>query len=172
MWTKDGLRVHLLLPKRNILLHGPAGFDSQIVPSHHSSKGTELLLYRDTHRHYLSPNTSENALAGLLERSVTSFLQQITLMTSAVAEIQTLFHSTQFTIVTSLKVPCTNPTAETWHLAKTYPFHPSCTWKVTCNPEPSTSYWRHSKRKSVSVERNLKSCDVPGYRCDLVFHTK
>lgn len=146
-----GFRVHLFLSKGNILLHGPAGFDSQIVPSHHSSKGTELLLYRDTHRHYSSPNTSENALAGLLERSVMSFLQQITLMTSAVAEIQTLFHSTQLTILTSLKVPCTNPTAKTRYLAK--PFHHSCIRKVTCNPAPSTSYWRHSKRRSVSVER-------------------
>lgn len=69
MQTKDGLKVHMLLSKGNVLLHGPAGFDSQIVPSHHSSKGTELLLYRDTHRHHSSSNTSENALAGLLDLS-------------------------------------------------------------------------------------------------------
>lgn len=145
--------MHMLLSKGNILLHGPAGFDSQIVPSHHSSKDTELLLYRDTHRHYLSPNTSENAQAGLLERSVTSLLQQITLMTSAVAEIQTTFHSTQLRIVTSLKVPYTNPTAKTWYLAKPYPFHPSHIGKVMFNPASSTSYWRHSKRKYISVKR-------------------
>lgn len=77
-------------------------------------------------------------------------------MTSAVAEIQTLFQSTQLRIVPSLKVPCTwestNPAAKRWYLAKAYPFHPSCIWKVTCNPGPSTSYWRHSRRKSVSLK--------------------
>lgn len=40
--------MHTLLPKENIFLHGPAGFDSQIVPSHHSLKGTELPVYRET----------------------------------------------------------------------------------------------------------------------------
>lgn len=77
-------------------------------------------------------------------------------MTSAVAEIQTLFHSTQLRTIKSLKVPCTwestNPTAKTWYLAKLYPFHPSRIQKVACKPAPNTSYWRHSKRKSGSLK--------------------
>lgn len=68
--VKQGwFRVHMFLHRGNIILHGPARFDSQIVPSRHNSKGTELLLYRDTHRHHSSSNTSENALAGLLDLS-------------------------------------------------------------------------------------------------------
>lgn len=135
----------MLLPKGNTLLHGLAGFDSQICP----------VLKAESFYCTETPFISKN-IRKCPSWSPMSILQQITLMTSAVAEMQTPFHSTQHRHQPkgTLHLREHNPYSQDVIFGKTVPLSPF----IEGHLQPSTKHILLETLKEKICF--LKSCDV------------